>query len=132
LFSFSTVPPNDSNQIFITGLPKDMVKQVLFNTVWEEFSTYAGKIKVTKREFLRNDFNIKFLHFQIDGRTNKPRIDLLRQKDDRSKLSGAAFLTFEKKESAIAAINIYRRELDLIFTMMRRIQLAFMFQRSMC
>ncbi|CAM4982020.1 unnamed protein product [Rotaria socialis] len=81
---------HEKNKIFISGLPKKMPEQVLFDTLWDVFST-VGKIKINRI-------------------TDKPWINLLRQKDNKSELSGMAFVTFEEEESVIEAIKKYNKQ----------------------
>ncbi|CAF4583622.1 unnamed protein product [Rotaria socialis] len=92
---------HEKNKIFISGLPKKMPEQVLFDTLWDVFST-VGKIKINRI-------------------TDKPWINLLRQKDNKSELSGMAFVTFEEEESVIEAIKKYNSELKQTFMKPRRI-----------
>ncbi|CAF3477264.1 unnamed protein product [Rotaria socialis] len=85
---------HEKNKIFISGLPKKMPEQVLFDTLWDVFST-VGKIKINRI-------------------TDKPWINLLRQKDNKSELSGMAFVTFEEEESVIEAIKKYNKQSQTI------------------
>ncbi|CAF4447728.1 unnamed protein product, partial [Rotaria magnacalcarata] len=47
---------------------------------------------------------------KINRRTNKPWINLLRQKNNPYELSGMAFVTFEEEESVIAAVKKYNKQ----------------------
>lgn len=40
------------DSVFITGLPTNMSEKLLFDTLWDEFST-VGPIKVTKKDSSR-------------------------------------------------------------------------------
>ncbi|CAF2128537.1 unnamed protein product [Rotaria magnacalcarata] len=77
----------NENEIFISGLPSDMEKQRLFDTLRDMFST-VGSIK-------------------SDTLTEKPCIYLFRSKDDTTQLTGEATVTFEKKEIAEKAFENY-------------------------
>ncbi|CAF4098310.1 unnamed protein product [Rotaria magnacalcarata] len=87
--------PHEKNKIFISGLPKNMPEQVLFDTLWDVFST-VGNIKINRR-------------------TDKPWINLLRQKDNKCQLSGNACITFEEEESVIEAIKKYHQQCIPVF-----------------
>ncbi|CAM4833718.1 unnamed protein product, partial [Rotaria magnacalcarata] len=83
----------NENEIFISGLPSDMEKQRLFDTLRDMFST-VGSIK-------------------SDTLTEKPCIYLFRSKDDTTQLTGEATVTFEKKEIAEKAFENYNgKELE--------------------
>ncbi|CAF3380515.1 unnamed protein product [Rotaria sp. Silwood2] len=92
--------PLKNNKIFIAGLPKTMAKKHLLSALSRTFSS-IGQIK-------------------IDKKTKEPWIDLPRQKDDKSKLSGTAWITFEEEESMIKAIKTYNREPEQIFIKKRK------------
>ncbi|CAF3758448.1 unnamed protein product [Rotaria sp. Silwood1] len=78
-----------TNQIHISGLPFTMPDQVLFDTLWDLFST-VGQIK-------------------IDQRTRKPFIFLFKRKDNKTQLAGTAKITYEEKQAATDAIAKYDR-----------------------
>ncbi|CAF4475072.1 unnamed protein product [Rotaria sp. Silwood2] len=80
----------NTNQIFITGLPSTMSEKLLFDTLWDIFST-VGEIKINRR-------------------TRKPMIYLFKQKDKMSQLTGNAMVTFNEEESAIKAIEKYNEK----------------------
>ncbi|UJR19317.1 hypothetical protein I4U23_022446 [Adineta vaga] len=75
------------NQIYIRSLPRHMNEQLLFDTLWDEF-TSVGRI-------------------QINRRTQKPFIHLYKERNDITKLNGTATVTFEDEESVMKAINEY-------------------------
>ncbi|CAF1406503.1 unnamed protein product [Adineta steineri] len=80
-------PMFKKNTIFIQGLPSTMPKQLLFDTLWDEFST-VGRIK-------------------IDKENKKPCIDLYRRETNEAQLSDYAEITFKKEEAVAEAIKKY-------------------------
>ncbi|CAF0791070.1 unnamed protein product [Adineta steineri] len=77
------------NAIFISGLPSTMIEQLLFDTLWDEFST-VGSIK-------------------IDKQTKKPSISVLKSKRNNAQLSIFAEITFENGEAVAEAIKKYNQ-----------------------
>ncbi|CAF4728385.1 unnamed protein product, partial [Rotaria magnacalcarata] len=82
--------PHEKNKIFIRGLPKNMAEQHLLGALSRMFSS-IGQIKINRR-------------------TDKPWINLLREKNNTSELSGTAIVTFEEEESVIEAIKKYNQQ----------------------
>ncbi|CAF2868058.1 unnamed protein product [Rotaria sp. Silwood2] len=80
----------NTNQIFIAGLSSTMPEKLLFDVLWDIFST-VGEIKINRR-------------------TRKPMIYLFKQKDKMSQLTGNAMVTFNEEESAIKAIEKYNEK----------------------
>ncbi|CAF1297699.1 unnamed protein product [Adineta steineri] len=85
-FSANTSKLNE-NGIFISGLPSNMNKQLLFNTIQDMFST-VGQIK-------------------IDPLTEKSCIYLFRRKNNMDELTGGATVTFESLETVKKAFEKY-------------------------
>ncbi|CAF1061298.1 unnamed protein product [Adineta steineri] len=77
----------NENEIFISALPSNMDKQLLFNTIQDMFSTVG--------------------HIKIDPLTEKSCIYLFRRKDNINELTGEAAVTFESQKIARKAFEKY-------------------------
>jgi RNA recognition motif-containing protein len=88
----------------------NMSKELLFDTVWDEFSV-VGPIKVTGRIVLSNEFLFLLFHFQFDKKANKPCVLLYNIKGFTSRLNGTAIVTFENEESVRKAIMKFNGKL---------------------
>ncbi|CAF1234981.1 unnamed protein product [Adineta steineri] len=82
-------PMFKKNKIFIHGLPSSMPEQLLFNILYNEFST-VSRIK-------------------IDEEKKIPLIYLYKSKMNEAQLSGYAEITFENEEAVAEAIKKYNR-----------------------
>ncbi|CAF0902732.1 unnamed protein product [Adineta steineri] len=82
-------PMFKKNKIFIHGLPSSMPEQLLFNILYNEFST-VGTIK-------------------IDEEKKIPFIYLYKSKTNEAQLSGYAEITFENEEAVAKAITKYNQ-----------------------
>jgi len=120
-----------TDTIFITGLPKYMGKQCLFDKLRNVFIT-CGDIKVTEKKIFVKQILCSMIHFQIYERTNKPDIYLFSSKENKFQHSGEATVRFEKEESAMVAIQKYHGKLERTFIIIRRIYVLSIFQENKC
>ncbi|CAF3997921.1 unnamed protein product [Adineta steineri] len=80
----------NENEIFISALPSNMDKQLLFNTIQDMFSTVG--------------------HIKIDPLTEKSCIYLFRRKNNMEELTGEAAVTFESQKTARKAFEKYNAQ----------------------